>query len=127
MKFFFALFLVAAPAFAVADPVEGVWKTQPDRKDLVSHIQVSQCGTKICGTVLKAFDLSGKEVKTSKIGKHLFRDMEAAGGEKYGNGVVQVASLNMKARATMELNGNNLRVTGCKGPACYGQTWSRLK
>ena len=53
--------------------------------------------------------------------------MEAAGGEKYGNGVVQVASLNMKARATMELNGNNLRVTGCKGPACYGQTWSRLK
>ena len=127
MKFFLALFLVAAPAFAVADPVAGVWKTQPDRKDLVSHIQVSQCGTKICGTVLKAFDLSGKEVKTPNIGKQLFWDMEAAGGGKYGNGVVQVASLNMKARATMELNGNNLRVTGCKGHACYGQTWSRLK
>ena len=29
---------------ALADPVVGVWKTEPDRKDLTSHIQISKCG-----------------------------------------------------------------------------------
>jgi uncharacterized protein (DUF2147 family) len=126
MRVFCVSVLMLLPSFALADPVVGIWKTEPDKKNLISHIAVSTCGAKICGKVLKAFDRSGKEVATPNVGKPLFWDMQPTGGGKYSDGTVYVATLNMKARGSMELNGNALRVTGCKGPACYGQTWTRL-
>jgi len=126
MRVFCLFVLMLLPSFALADPVVGIWKTEPDKKNLISHIAVSTCRAKICGKVLKAFDRSGKEVATPNVGKPLFWDMQPTGGGKYSDGTVYVATLNMKARGSMELNGNALRVTGCKGSACYGQTWTRL-
>lgn len=112
---------------ALADPVVGTWRTEPDRKGFTSHISVGRCGAAVCGTVLKAYDQSGREVVTANVGKRLFWDMRPQGGGRYDGGTVHVPSLNLKARATMELKGDRLRVNGCKGPACYGQTWTRLK
>ena len=118
--------LLLLPTLAQADPVVGLWKTEPDKKNLVSHIAVSSCGAKICGKIMKAFDRSGKEVSTPNVGKTLFWYMQPTGGGKYSDGTVYLATLNIKARGSMELKGNAIRVTGCKGPACYGQTWTRL-
>ena len=126
MRVFCLFVLMLLPSFALADPVVGIWKTELDKKNLISHIAISTCGAKICGKVLKAFDRSGKEVATPNVGKPLFWDMQPTGGGKYSDGTVYVATLNMKARGSMELNGNALRVTGGKGPACYGQPWTRL-
>lgn len=121
-----ALMPALAPA-ASADPAVGIWQTQPDRKDLTSHIDVKPCGAALCGTVLRAFGPDGREVRTANIGQPLFWDMQAQGNGAYDGGTVEVASMNLRARAKMQLQGNQLRVTGCKGPACFGQTWTRLR
>lgn len=119
--------LVSAPGAMAKDAAVGVWKTQPDRKKLTSHIGITQCGAKLCGKVLEAFDIYGKPARTRNVGRQLFWDMEALGNGKYGNGTVFVPLLNIKAKATMKLTGNRLKVTGCKGPVCDGQVWTRLK
>lgn len=119
--------LALLPLSAQADPAVGVWQTQPDRKDLTSHIEVRPCGVALCGTVLRAFDKNGREVKTPNIGRRLFWDMQPKGNGAYDGGTVEVASMNLRAKARMQLQGNSLRVTGCKGPACFGQTWTRLR
>lgn len=122
----FAL-ICATSAAQASDAVVGLWKTEPDRKKLTSHIKIRQCGAKICGKVKEAFDIHGKSVKTGNVGRELFWDVEDLGGGNYGNGTVFVPLLNVKASASMKLAGNTLKVTGCKGKICDGQTWSRLK
>lgn len=124
----FTLIAIAASALAAhaSDPAVGVWKTEPDRKNLTSHIEVRQCGPNLCGKVLRAFDPSGKEVKTKHVGKDLFWGVQPKGNGVYENGTVIVPLLNVKAKAGMRLNGRKLTVSGCKGRLCDGQTWSRL-
>lgn len=123
----FCAILTLAPLSVLADPALGVWQTQPDRKDLTSHIQVSPCGAGVCGTVLRAFDKQGREVTTANVGKRLFWDMTPKGNGAYEGGTVEVASMNLRARAKMQVQGNQMKVTGCKGPACFSQTWTRLQ
>lgn len=117
--------LMAMPA--AADPALGIWQTQPDRKDLTSHIAISACGAALCGTVLRAFDKEGRDIVTPNVGRRLFWDMQPRGDGHYDGGTVEIASMNLRARAKMKLQGDSLRVTGCKGPACFGQTWTRLR
>lgn len=118
------LALAAGPA--MAEPALGVWKTEPDRKDLVSHIEISRCGQKLCGTILEAFNPAGQKVTTPNIGKRLFWGIEPKGNGAYGNGTVWVPLMDVTARADMKLEGNRLRVRGCKAMLCDGQTWTRL-
>ena len=114
-------------AAQASDAVIGLWKTEPDRKKLTSHIEIRERGVKICGKVMEAFDVYGKSVKTRNVGRELFWDVEDLGSGNYGNGTVFVPLLNVKASASMKLAGNTLKVTGCKGKICDGQTWTRLK
>ena len=88
----FTLLTLALPA-AAADPVVGLWKTEPDRKNLTSHIQIRQCGPNLCGKIIKAYDPSGKEVKTKNIGKELFWDVKPSGNGTYKDGTVVVPML----------------------------------
>ncbi len=114
---------LAAPA--LADPAVGLWRTEPDRKNLTSLIRIDTCGAALCGTVLKAFDPQGREVQTANVGKRLFWDLKPAGSGNYGGGTVRVPLLNVQANAKAELSGDKLHVTGCKGLVCDGQTWVR--
>ncbi|ASP22670.1 imidazoleglycerol-phosphate dehydratase [Antarctobacter heliothermus] len=115
---------LAAPAFA--DPAVGLWKTEPDRKNLTSHIQIATCGAALCGTVVKAFDAQGNAVKTANVGKRLFWDLKPGSSGNYDGGTVFVPLLNVTANAKAKLSGNTLRVTGCKALVCDGQTWTRV-
>ncbi|MEO8531576.1 MAG: DUF2147 domain-containing protein [Deltaproteobacteria bacterium] len=112
---------------AGADPAVGLWQTPPDRKDLTSHIAVRLCGAKLCGTIIAAFDPTGKQVQTPNIGKELFWDMTPHGDGGYSNGTAWVPLLNVQVRASMTLSGNRLTVRGCKGPICDTQVWTRLQ
>lgn len=117
--------LIALAAPAVSDPALGTWITAPDRKKLVSHIQVRSCGAALCGKILRAFDPSGREVKTKNIGKELFWDLKPSGGGKYDGGTAWVPLLNVKAAASATVRGNRMTVTGCKGGVCKDQVWHR--
>lgn len=122
----FAVGLCVAAAQAGADPIVGLWKTEPDRKDLISHIKISACGDKFCGVIQSAYDKSGKEVQTKNIGKRLFWDVASEGSGTYGGGEFWVPLVNVDAVPTMTLSGDSLKVKGCSHHICGHQTWTRL-
>lgn len=121
-----AIILSAMPALASDDPIVGVWKTEPDRKKLVSHIKITACGDKFCGQILSAYDSSGKEVQTPNIGKKLFWDVSSQGGGSYGGGEFWVPLINVDAVPQMTLQGDTLKVKGCEHHICAHQSWTRL-
>ncbi|NOD91899.1 DUF2147 domain-containing protein [Ruegeria sp. HKCCD4884] len=120
------LIAVCLPVAVAADPIVGVWKTEPDRKNLTSHIKISACGDKFCGQILSAYDASGKEVQTPNIGKKLFWDVASEGSGKYGGGEFWVPLINVDAVPQMTLQGDTLLVKGCEHEICAHQTWYRL-
>lgn len=118
---------VAAMAFAGAawaDPAEGTWKTQVD-DGAYAYVKVSPCGAKLCGTIARTFNASG-EYKSKNLGKKLVWDMTPAGGGAYKKGKVWQPSTGKTYSSKMALSGNTLKVSGCVGPICKKQTWSRV-
>lgn len=115
---------MAGAAWA-ADPVEGVWQTQVD-DGAYAHVKVSQCGTALCGAIARTFNATG-EYKSANIGKKLVWDMQPAGGGAYANGKIWQPSTDKTYRSKMALSGSTLKVSGCVGPICKKQTWSRVK
>ncbi|WIY24352.1 DUF2147 domain-containing protein [Parasedimentitalea psychrophila] len=109
-----------------ADPIVGKWQTQPDRKNLTSHIQISSCRDGFCGLILAAFDQSGKEMTTPNIGKPLFWGVKRTGAGRYGGGIFWVPLVNVKVTPKMSLKGNSLKVIGCKMEVCEQSLWTRM-
>lgn len=126
------LILAAALAFAgtaaFADPVEGTWKTVPDDNGNFGHVQIKPCGDKFCGTLVKAFDGSGKEIESPNVGKRIVWDMVAYGDGAYDDGKVWSPDRDKTYNSEMQLSGNGLTVKGCVLGICRdGGTWSRVK
>ena len=61
-----ALALVAGAA--AADPVEGVWMTQPDDNGNYAHVTIAPCGAEICGVLGKGFDSAGSPIASQATG-----------------------------------------------------------
>ena len=114
---------------ALADPVEGVWKTKPGDDGKYGHVQIKPCGSKICGVLIKGFDSTGKSGPSENIGKNIVWDMVAQGGGSYSGGKVWAPDRNKTYNAKMQLNGNTLSVSGCAlgGLICRASKWSRVK
>ena len=122
--------LMIAAALAVlgsaawADPVEGTWKTEVDDGNY-AYIAMATCGDKVCGTIAKAFDANGP-IPSENIGKKLVWDMVPSGDGSYGSGKIWQPSTDKVYKSKMSLNGNILNVSGCVGPFCKKQTWTRV-
>ncbi|MGI3167743.1 DUF2147 domain-containing protein [Pseudooceanicola sp. C21-150M6] len=119
-----ALCLVV-PLAALADPVEGIWKTEVD-EGAYAHVTFEPCGAGLCGTILRTFR-SGGEFKSDTIGRKLVWDMSPAGGGDYTGGKIWQPSTDKVYKSKMSLAGDTLRVAGCVGPICKKQTWTRVK
>lgn len=116
--------LALSAGMALADPVSGVWKTQVD-DGAYAHVKMAACGGAICGTIVRTFN-SGGEYKSANLGKKLVWDMKSSGGGKYGGGKIWQPSTDKVFKSKMSLSGNTLKVSGCVGPICKKQTWSRV-
>jgi len=117
----------SAPAYA-KDSIVGVWQTEPDRKELTSHIEVAPCGTGYCGRVLRAFDPTGAEVTTRNIGRMLFWDMKPQDNGTFGGGAAYVPILNVTtSNVALTLSGELLEVKGRVGLMRGTQVWTRLR
>ncbi|GGH56720.1 DUF2147 domain-containing protein [Frigidibacter albus] len=117
-----AAFALGATA-ALADPVEGVWQTEVD-DGAYAHVAIAPCGAKLCGTIARTFNAGG-EYASPNVGKPIVWDMVAKGDGAYGDGKIWQPSTDKVYRSKMALSGNTLKVSGCVGPICKGQTWSR--
>lgn len=115
------------PLAAAADDVLGTWKTAPDDNGNFGHIKVVQCGSKICGTLVRSFDSSGAETDSENIGKKIIWDMESEGGGEYGGGKIWSPDRDKTYKSQMTLKGNKLSVEGCVLLICRdGGTWTRV-
>ncbi|WP_417719662.1 DUF2147 domain-containing protein [Salipiger sp.] len=118
--------LMGAAGTALADPLEGLWKTEAD-DGYYAHIQMAPCGAKLCGKIARSFDAEG-EVRSPNTGKTLVIDMVPQGGGRY-DGKVWRPSNDKIYIGKMTLKGDSLVLKGCVagGLLCSGQTWTRLR
>lgn len=120
--------LLFAAGAALADPVEGVWKTKPDDNGNFGHIDVKPCGAAFCGSLVKAFDGSGAEIQSPNVGKRIIWDMVAYGDGAYDDGKVWSPDRDKTYNSEMQLTGDSLAVKGCVVGICRdGGTWTRVK
>ena len=121
-----AAFVLAFVAPALADPAEGVWKTQVD-DGAFAHVTISKCGSAVCGTISRTFNASG-EYNSPNIGKQIVRSMKPLGGGQY-EGKVWRPSNDKIYHGKIDLGGNSLKLAGCIAGRllCSKQTWTRIK
>jgi len=129
---------IAAPrvlAQAAGEPT-GVWLTQAGD----AKVRVSKCGGGICGVIVWLKDpidpATGKPAiddknpnpalaKRSMIGLTLFSGMRASGPSKW-SGEIYNADDGRTYESHVSVQGpDSLRVEGCVGIICGGETWSR--
>lgn len=119
-----AVAAMAGPASA--DPVLGMYQTQPGDTGSFAHVEIYQCDANICGVIRKAFDGSGKQIKSDTVGKRMIWGMKPQGGGKYAKGKIWAPDRDKTYNSKMELAGSTLKVSGCVLGICRGQSWARL-
>lgn len=117
--------LAATGGFALADPIEGTWQTQPDDGSY-ALVDIAACGPNFCGKIDRTFNADG-EYPSENIGKTLVIDMSAQGGGKY-KGKVWRPSNDRIYIGKIALDGDTMKLSGCVagGLICSKQTWSRV-
>lgn len=123
-----AFVLMSASVAQAGNPVEGIWKTKVDDNGKYGYVQIKPCGPAFCGTLIKAFDGSGKEYASENVGKKIVWDMKPYDAGVYDDGKVWSPDRNKTYDADMTLKGNALAVRGCVFGICRdGGTWTRVK
>jgi uncharacterized protein (DUF2147 family) len=111
---------------ALADPVEGLWRTQED-DGAYAHVTIAACGAAFCGVISKSFK-DGASFASENIGKQIVIDMVPAGDGTY-EGKVWRPSNDKIYVGGIELDGDSMKLAGCVagGLICKKQTWARVK
>lgn len=109
---------------ALADPVEGIWKTEVD-DGAYAHIVIAPCADKYCAEITRTFNADG-EYQSQNIGRQLVWDMVATGNGRYAKGKIWQPSTDKIFASKMTLDGDTLFVSGCVAILCKKQTWSRV-
>lgn len=121
-----AVFGLFGATLAAADPIEGVWQTQPDEGSF-ALVTIAPCGGAFCGTISKTFQ--GKsEYKSPNLGRQIVIDMKPAGPGAYEGKVWRPANDKVYA-GKAEVAGNSMSLAGCVagGLICKSQNWTRVK
>jgi uncharacterized protein (DUF2147 family) len=129
--------LGAHPAKAQAGgDASGIWLTQAGD----AKVRVNRCGGGICGVVVWLRDpidpATGKPQVDDKnhnpalarrpmIGLPLFSDMQATGPSRWSGQIYNADDGNTYASNVSVAGPDTLRVEGCMGALCGGETWSR--
>lgn len=123
--YIYAAILMFVAGAAVADPVEGVWKTQVDDGSY-AHVTIAPCGGAFCGVISRTFK-DGAEYQSENLGKQIVIDMVLQGDGSY-DGQVWRPSNNKIYIGGIELSGDSMKLAGCVagGLICKKQSWSRV-
>lgn len=66
---FLSVVFLSLGGTALAEPVKGMWVTEPDRKGQVAHVEVYDCGASaVCGKIVRTFNETGTEIVTENVG-----------------------------------------------------------
>jgi uncharacterized protein (DUF2147 family) len=120
-----AAIFVAVAGSALADPLEGRWRTAQDDNGNSGLIEVVPCGAKLCGTLIKAFGPDGNEIESQNIGRSIIWDTEARGDGEY-RGRLYSPDRDKEYNSKLVLTGDRLSVSGCIAIICReGGVWAR--
>mgnify|MGYP002776842016 CR=1 FL=1 len=133
----FVALAIAQPALAADDPT-GTWLTQAGD----ARIKVARCGANLCGTVVwlkEPMDTdTGKPAVDNKnpnralanrpiIGLQLFEGIQPDGANKW-SGRIYNADDGQSYVSHISVSGpDTLKVEGCVGTLCGGETWTRAR
>ena len=126
-KLILAAVMILGAGAAMADPVEGTWRTKPDDNGNFGHVKIKPCGPAFCGKLVKAFDGAGKEIDSPNIGKNIVWDMVAYADGLYDDGKIWSPDRDKTYDSDMTLSGGTLKVRGCVLGFCRdGGTWTKV-
>jgi uncharacterized protein (DUF2147 family) len=126
----------AAQAQGVPEPT-GVWQTQAGD----ARVKVSKCGGGICGVVVGLRDpidpMTGKPQVDNKnpnpslanrpiIGLPLFSGMRPVAAGKWSGQIYNADDGGTYASSVTVTSESTLRVEGCIGALCGGETWTKV-
>jgi uncharacterized protein (DUF2147 family) len=126
----------AANAQAAGDP-SGIWLTQAGD----ARVHVSRCGGGICGVVVWLRDpidpATGKPqvddknhnpalAKRPMIGLPLFSGMRSTGPGTWSGQIYNADDGNTYASNVAVTGSDTLKVEGCMGALCGGESWTRV-
>src|SRR5262245_21013962 len=133
-----AALLLAPPALAQgAGEPTGVWQTQAGD----ARVKISKCGGGICGTIVSLREpidpATGKPQVDDKnpnpalkrrpmIGLSLFNGMQPSGPNKWSGQIYNADDGGTYASSVSVAGPDTLRVEGCVGALCGGETWTRV-
>ncbi len=120
-------FTILAASCAAADPIEGIWKTQPGDEGNFGHVQIAMCDDLICGVLIRADNGAGEEIDSDNIGRNLVWAMKVKGDGRYRDGKIWAPDRDKTYNSKMSLDGDVLSVSGCVLIICRDQTWTRVK
>lgn len=124
--FILAAGLMLAAGAASADPIEGVWQTQPD-DGAFAHVTVAPCGGAFCGTITRTFR-EGAEYQSPNLGRQIVIDMAPQGGGNYAGRVWRPSNDRVYA-GKAAVSGERMSLSGCiaGGLLCSSQTWAKVR
>ena len=113
---------VASAGMALAEPAAGTWKTETGDGGAYLLVAIAPCDDSLCGTITKVVNSEN----LSSLGKPIIWDMKAKGGGSYSGGKIWAPDTDKTYRSKMALDGDAMKVSGCVGPICRGQIWTRV-
>lgn len=118
--------LLLGAAAASADPIEGVWQTQPD-DGAFAHVTIAPCGGAYCGVISRTFK-DRAEYRSPNLGRQIVIDMAAKGNGAYEGKVWRPANDRIY-QGKASVTGDRMSLSGCVagGLLCKSQTWARIK
>jgi uncharacterized protein (DUF2147 family) len=121
-----AMALLLSAGTAMADPLEGMWRTGGDDNGHSGLIKVAPCGDQLCGTLIKAYDETGAEIESDNIGRNIISETVAQ-GDGYYKGLVYSPDRDKTYKSKLQMTGSTLKVRGCVAFICRdGGTWQRV-
>jgi uncharacterized protein (DUF2147 family) len=132
-----ATMLAAPTAQAQSAEPTGSWQTQAGD----ARVKISKCGGGICGVIVSLRDpinpATGKPQVDDKnpnpaldnrpmIGLPLFSGMRPSGPSKWSGQIYNADDGSNYASSVTVTGADTLRVEGCVGALCGGETWTRI-
>ena len=120
--------LLAAGA-AMADPIEGLWRTAPDDHGDIGYIRVSSCGATYCGILERAENAQGEAIQPDTLGRKIVWNLSHSTTTQY-QGRIYAPDRDKEYMSKLDLSGNRISVNGCVlgGLICRnGGQWTRVQ
>ncbi len=124
-KFLMAAAFFALPSASMA--IDGVYKTESGETGGYLLVQVGDCADKVCGTIVDVVSGEGVSAKDHAwLNKRIIWGMNAKGDNKWSGGKIWAPDQDKTYSSKMQLNGTELKVSGCVAAVlCRSQVWTK--